>query len=544
MPSALPPHRSGCETGTVTLTVEDDFREFVAARWPDLEGVAFLVTLDAATARRVTTDALAALHQQWREALDEGRPGAMARRSVLTAAVAAAPSTPRNRCRPATPPGRSRTGCRDAWPPRHLGGPRRRRPGARRPRGRRARRQPARAGPRGAPPRSGAPGPTRSPTCSGCRPPTSATPPPPCGGRLGRGPRRRPRGGGAGARRLGARRRPRRRGREPARRPGRPAGPRGPRRGPPPVGAPALPRRRGRRRGRGRGRWPGGWSAAGPAAARASPPGGRRPRRPPAASDPSWQKLRGWAARGRLATDPRVQGLVISPLRRRLAPALRRRRRRPPAGRLGRPSTPAPRTSSCRPGRAQRARTRPRLRRCPSRAPSSSAPGAHALAVPTVPGTLLLVLARPTVPGSGLLHGRDPDRRGHGRPRLGVVPLAAGIGSTGWPRTSGTGAAGAVRRVRRAGGRRRADLGRPERHRRPRRASPRRPPGSSPRPWGSRSTRCAREVVTDAEGGRQRHRPHRHLRPGGDGRVRVLRTRTRDGASSARCASSTTAAAG
>ena len=98
----------------MTLTVEDDFREFVAARWPDLEGVAFVVTLDAATARRVTTDALATLHQQWREALDEGRPGATARRSVLAAAVrggdrarrpaAAAPSTRwPARCRPAPP---------------------------------------------------------------------------------------------------------------------------------------------------------------------------------------------------------------------------------------------------------------------------------------------------------------------------------------------------------------------------------------------------------------------------------------------------------
>lgn len=78
----------------MTLTVEDDFRDFVAARWPDLEGVAFVVTLDAATARQVTTDALAGLHQHWREALDEGRPGAMARRSVLSAAVAAAPRMP------------------------------------------------------------------------------------------------------------------------------------------------------------------------------------------------------------------------------------------------------------------------------------------------------------------------------------------------------------------------------------------------------------------------------------------------------------------
>ena len=74
----------------MTLTVEDDFREFVAARWPDLEGVAFVVTLDPASARRVTTEALAGLHQHWREAIDDGRPGTTARRSVLTAALAAA----------------------------------------------------------------------------------------------------------------------------------------------------------------------------------------------------------------------------------------------------------------------------------------------------------------------------------------------------------------------------------------------------------------------------------------------------------------------
>lgn len=48
-----------------------------------------LVTLDAEKARRVTTDALAALHHRWREALDQGLPGALAREAVLTAAVAA-----------------------------------------------------------------------------------------------------------------------------------------------------------------------------------------------------------------------------------------------------------------------------------------------------------------------------------------------------------------------------------------------------------------------------------------------------------------------
>ena len=71
----------------MTLTVEDDFREFVAARWPDLEAVAFLVTLDADVARRATADALAGLHQRWRDAVEDGRPGEEARRAVLGAVL-------------------------------------------------------------------------------------------------------------------------------------------------------------------------------------------------------------------------------------------------------------------------------------------------------------------------------------------------------------------------------------------------------------------------------------------------------------------------
>ena len=73
----------------MTLTVEDDFREFVVACWPDLESAAFLVTLDPERARVVTAESLADLHQRWREALDEGVPGARARSAVLTAAVGA-----------------------------------------------------------------------------------------------------------------------------------------------------------------------------------------------------------------------------------------------------------------------------------------------------------------------------------------------------------------------------------------------------------------------------------------------------------------------
>ena len=74
----------------MTLPVEDDFREFVAARWPDLDGVALVVTLDPAAATRLTTDALATLHRHWGEALEDGLPGEQARRAVLRAAVAAA----------------------------------------------------------------------------------------------------------------------------------------------------------------------------------------------------------------------------------------------------------------------------------------------------------------------------------------------------------------------------------------------------------------------------------------------------------------------
>ena len=83
----------------MTVTAEEDFRDFVVARWSELEPVARLVTLDGPTARRVTTDALADLHGQWGALLDEGVPGATARRRVLTAA------SPATRHRTAGSPG-------------------------------------------------------------------------------------------------------------------------------------------------------------------------------------------------------------------------------------------------------------------------------------------------------------------------------------------------------------------------------------------------------------------------------------------------------
>jgi len=73
----------------MTVTAEEDFRDFVTARWADLEPVACLVVLDGPAARQVTTEALADLHGEWGHLIDEGMPGATARRAVLTRALAA-----------------------------------------------------------------------------------------------------------------------------------------------------------------------------------------------------------------------------------------------------------------------------------------------------------------------------------------------------------------------------------------------------------------------------------------------------------------------
>ena len=93
----------------MTVTVEQDFRDFVVARWGELEPLAHLVTLDGPSARRVTTDALADLHGQWGRLLDEGSPGAATQRAVLAGSLAAAAATrrPWRRRHPATADGRT-----------------------------------------------------------------------------------------------------------------------------------------------------------------------------------------------------------------------------------------------------------------------------------------------------------------------------------------------------------------------------------------------------------------------------------------------------
>ncbi|QIM21967.1 hypothetical protein G7075_13880 [Phycicoccus sp. HDW14] len=85
----------------MTLTVEEDFDGFVAARWPDLEAVAVVATLDAPAAREATATALASLRTRWAATLEEGSPTASARRALLEAV------RPRSRPRRSGPDGTS-----------------------------------------------------------------------------------------------------------------------------------------------------------------------------------------------------------------------------------------------------------------------------------------------------------------------------------------------------------------------------------------------------------------------------------------------------
>ncbi len=67
----------------MTLSTQEDFDGFVAARWGDLEAVALVTTLDPAAAREVTTAALAGLRPRWGTLLEEGVPTTAARTALL-----------------------------------------------------------------------------------------------------------------------------------------------------------------------------------------------------------------------------------------------------------------------------------------------------------------------------------------------------------------------------------------------------------------------------------------------------------------------------
>ncbi len=60
-----------------------DFDGFVAARWPDLEAVALVATLDPALARELTVAALGPLRHRWAATVEEGSPTGAARRALL-----------------------------------------------------------------------------------------------------------------------------------------------------------------------------------------------------------------------------------------------------------------------------------------------------------------------------------------------------------------------------------------------------------------------------------------------------------------------------
>ena len=106
-PRPARPLGDGGQAGHMTVTVEQDFRDFVVARWGELEPLAHLVTLDGPSARRVTTDALADLHGQWGRLLDEGSPGAATHRAVLAGSLRGGRTA--RRPRPRRPLGRAAT---------------------------------------------------------------------------------------------------------------------------------------------------------------------------------------------------------------------------------------------------------------------------------------------------------------------------------------------------------------------------------------------------------------------------------------------------
>jgi hypothetical protein len=87
----------------VTPIAADDFAGFVAARWPELEVVALVATLDAESARALVTEALARLRAHWGEAVEQGAPTAAARAELL-ARIVALPSSPPHRPREGSRP--------------------------------------------------------------------------------------------------------------------------------------------------------------------------------------------------------------------------------------------------------------------------------------------------------------------------------------------------------------------------------------------------------------------------------------------------------
>jgi hypothetical protein len=249
----------------------------------------------------------------------------------------------------------------------------------------------------------------------------------------------------------------------------------------------------------------------------------------PPADDPSWEKPSRWAARGRLVTDPRVQGLVISRsngVSRLLFADDVAGHRLVVAGTLNAGTEDL----IVQAWHGEEGADPATLDEVAFQSPFvGGTQGAMAFAVPADQGTLLLVLARPTVPIADYSRVVIPNVEGWVSRDWERVTLAGGIGSSLWPEE-----AGPALRLRCVG----FDG----------------PVISAAQTWvgqsgtdalagfaeettrlvaaalGAPTADVFTEVVTDAAVGGSVIDPTAISPSGGDGRVRVLRTRTRGGA--------------
>lgn len=78
----------------MTVAVEDDYADFVAARWPDLSAVATLACLEPQAAVSITADAFTSVRRHWSTVVESGAPTRAARAELLRRAAALPPSDP------------------------------------------------------------------------------------------------------------------------------------------------------------------------------------------------------------------------------------------------------------------------------------------------------------------------------------------------------------------------------------------------------------------------------------------------------------------
>ena len=159
---------------------------------------------------------------------------------------------------------------------------------------------------------------------------------------------------------------------------------------------------------------------------------GARPTGTPAATDPSWRSVSRWAARGRLATDARVQGLVIARSEgvARLLFADDVQGHRVVVSATLNPGTEDVLLQAWQGAAGEDPAT---LREVPLQSPFAAADqDCVPVAFSTAPGTLLLLLARP--PTSSARYSTVVTPRPDGTIERSWVwmRMAAGIGATGW----------------------------------------------------------------------------------------------------------------